>query len=712
MVGSSRDAKKARALREPRRDRSAARGRPLSRRPQDPPPGDDGAERLRAAQRLQEAILDSIPDMAWLKDVESRFLAVNKRLETVSGLRRDQLLGGTDHAFLPRELAERYQADDREVIRTRATKRIEEPFVDVRGEETWIETIKVPILNDRDEVIGTVGIARDITERKRAEEVLRRSHDELERLVHARTRQLEEANEALRADIAGRIEAERTQRRLSAILEATPDLVAISDVQGRVQYMNGAGRRLVKLAEDADVTQHRVPDFYPPDEAARIRNVGLPAAIRDGAWSTEITVRAADGSEIDASQLLLVHRGRSGEPEFFSTLIRDERERRALEADLLQAQKMEGIGRLAGGIAHDFNNLLTAILGYVELARAKLGPDDPARVDLEEIRSAGERAAELTRGLLAFARKQRIEPRVVDLNQLLLSTDGLLRRLIGAHIELVTVPSPVPLLVTIDTAQFQQILVNLAVNARDAMQDGGRLTIEMHPTEIDWREPPHRALAPGAYARVAIRDTGLGMDEEVLAHLFEPFFTTKETGAGTGLGLATCYGIVRQAGGHIGVTSRLGAGTCFEIHLPRAAEGAAEQAAPPTPDAALRGGSETILLVEDEPQVRAMAAQALRAHGYRVLVASSAGEALAVARAHDAAIDLLLSDVVMPHGSGPQLAERLREERPGIPVLFISGYAGAVNLSAGVLSADVPLLAKPFTPEALVRRVRAELDRA
>jgi CheY-like chemotaxis protein len=301
---------------------------------------------------------------------------------------------------------------------------------------------------------------------------------------------------------------------------------------------------------------------------------------------------------------------------------------------------------------------------------------------------------------------------VVDLNQLILSTCGLLRRLIGEHIELVTLPAVDLGLVTIDTGQFQQILVNLAVNARDAMPHGGRLTIATRNVEVGGHDGiAHPELPPGSYVRLAIEDTGSGMDDLVLSHVFEPFFTTKPTGEGTGLGLATCYGIVKQAGGHIAVRSRPDDGTRFEIHLPRVPAELSRPAAESDVALETRGGDETILLVEDEPGVRSLAGRALAARGYRVLAASSGSEALALARSYPERIHLLLSDVVMPRMSGPEIAERLVALRPDMKVLFMSGYTGSGLARPDWLPESAPLLTKPFSAQLLARRVRDELDR-
>jgi two-component system cell cycle sensor histidine kinase/response regulator CckA len=386
-------------------------------------------------------------------------------------------------------------------------------------------------------------------------------------------------------------------------------------------------------------------------------------------------------------------------------------ERKRLEAQLLQAQKMESVGQLAGGIAHDFNNLLTAITGYTELLRNALSPDAPAQHDLDEIARAAERAANLTRQLLAFARKQIIEPQVLNLNDLLLETNKLVRRLIGEDIELAVVPAPNLGLVKVDPGQLEQVLVNMAVNARHAMPYGGKLTIETRNVVLDQDEAgQYVGLTPGAYVSLAVSDTGIGMDQATQAHIFEPFFTTKGPGEGTGLGLAMCYGIVKQHGGDIAIDSGLGRGTTFKIYLPRVAHAAtvpAQLDAPPM----LRRGSEAVLVVEDDSAVRALAVQVLRQQGYRVLEAGHGQEALRIVREPRAeGLALLVTDMVMPQMSGKILAEQIVALCPGIKVLFMSGYTGTAIDLRDQTSLGSNFLQKPFAPSSLVRKVREVLD--
>jgi len=384
-----------------------------------------------------------------------------------------------------------------------------------------------------------------------------------------------------------------------------------------------------------------------------------------------------------------------------------ERALRETEAKLRQSQKMEGIGRLAGGIAHDFNNLLTVINSYSDMLLGEVGVDHPfVRNGLEQIKEAGHRAASLTRQLLAFTRQQVLEPKILDLNESVSNMAKLLRRLIGEDIALVLCPHPALGRVKVDPGQVEQIIMNLAVNARDAMPGGGKLTIETMNVELDNAYArTHVSVLPGPYVMLAVSDTGCGMDADTQAHIFEPFFTTKEPGKGTGLGLATVYGIVTQSGGSIGVSSDLGKGTTFKIYLPRI-EGATERLEPiSAPHAALRG-CETILLVEDEEMVRALAQAILERIGYTVLAAKNIKDALRFAQEGPNAIHLLLTDTIMPGMNGPELAQQVLAIRPAIQVLFMSGYTDKVISYTAAQEPGTAFLQKPFTPQTLGDKVR------
>ncbi len=379
------------------------------------------------------------------------------------------------------------------------------------------------------------------------------------------------------------------------------------------------------------------------------------------------------------------------------------------EEQMRHAQKMEAVGRLASGVAHDFNNLLSVILSYADLLLSDLDDAHPMRRDLEEIGLAGERAAALTRQLLAFSRQQALAPRVIDLSQVVGGMERMVARLVGADVELVVLRDPALGKVCADPGQVEQVVMNLAVNARDAMPRGGKLTFQLRNVELD--EPyasEHLGAKPGPYVMLAVTDTGLGMDRETQARVFEPFFTTKEKGKGTGLGLSTVFGIVRQSGGHIGLYSEPGRGTTFKIYFPTC-DGAVVSPSTPPPSSRTGGGHETILVVEDDDQVRSVACGILRRYGYTVLEASGAGDALLVAERHGAAVHLLLADTVLPLMTGPELAARLLAARPSMRVLFMSGYPEEAMAQHGLLDSDAAFLQKPMTPERLGRKVREVL---
>jgi signal transduction histidine kinase/ActR/RegA family two-component response regulator len=419
-----------------------------------------------------------------------------------------------------------------------------------------------------------------------------------------------------------------------------------------------------------------------------------------------------------ALSVSLVHDEKGG-PKYFISVIEDiEPQRRAradeseLRSQLEQVLKMETVGRLAGGIAHDFNNLLTAILGYAEAMDAKLPDDADLRSSLREIRKAGERAAVLTRQLLAFSRKQVLQPRILDLNAVVTEMQKLLRRLIGEDVALATRLDPALGNVKADPGQIEQVLMNLAVNARDAMPEGGTLTLETANAVLDGAfAASHPGARPGTYTVLSVTDTGTGMSEDVRSHAFEPFFTTKDAGKGTGLGLATAYGIVKQSDGYITVESEPGRGTTFRIYFPRAEGAAAASASGRHPVVAPRG-AETILLVEDESSVRRLARKILESQGYNVLDAGSGEKALEIAHAHDGEIHLVATDVIMPGMNGRVLWDHVRPLRPEARVLFMSGYTDDAIARHGVLESDTAFLQKPFTSQELAAKVREVLDAA
>jgi len=420
----------------------------------------------------------------------------------------------------------------------------------------------------------------------------------------------------------------------------------------------------------------------------------------------EATWKRKDGRLLQVQLSVRAVRNAAGQVDYYETFVRDVTDQRRLQQQLTQSQKMEAIGRLAGGVAHDFNNLLTVITSYSDLVFQDLPPDDPRRDDVDQVRKAADGAAALTRQLLAFSRQQVLEPKVIDLNSVVDNLKKILQRVIGEDVELTTVLAAELGAVKADVSQIEQILMNLAVNARDAMPTGGQLTIETSNVDYD-PERQQRADGSRNFVMLAVTDTGTGMDEATKAKIFEPFFTTKQPGKGTGLGLATVYAIVTQAGGFIWVYSELGHGTSFKIYLPQV------DAVPTTAAVArvdLPRGTETVLLVEDAAAVRAVARQVLQRQGYRVLEAADGEDALYLAARHQGTIDLVLTDVVMPRAGGRELAERLLAVRPDTRVLYMSGYTDDSVVRHGILEGGVAYLQKPFSPEGLARKVRDVLD--
>jgi PAS domain S-box-containing protein len=530
-----------------------------------------------------------------------------------------------------------------------------------------------------------LGIGMDVTERKRSEE-------------------------RYRAFIAQSSEGVSRLELDPPVALTLPEDEQIDRVyeRARIAECNDAMARMYGFSEASELNGTRLADLHDVNDPANREQIR--SFIRAGYRLSDSETR---------------ERARDGRPRVFLNNVvgfiedghlvrvwgtqRDVSDQRHLEEQFRQSQKMEAVGQLAGGIAHDFNNLLTAILGNTQLLLRDLPPGDTKRQDVEEIRKASERAASLTRQLLAYSRRQMLQPEILDLNVVVAEMDRMLRRLIGEHIALNTVLAPELGRVRADPNQIEQVIVNLAVNARDAMPDGGKLTIETANMELDESfAQAHLGAVPGHYAMVAVTDTGSGMDASVRAHLFEPFFTTKEVGKGTGLGLATVYGIVKQSDGYISVYSEPGRGSSFKVYLPRIQT--PQSAATASGKDRLDRGTETILVVEDEAAVLALSRRALEMQGYVVLAAADPAAAIRVVERHGGMIHLLLTDVVMPGLSGRELADRLLARRPGLRVLYMSGYPGDAVVQHGALPVGSAFLQKPFSPDGLARKVRDVLD--
>ncbi len=521
----------------------------------------------------------------------------------------------------------------------------------------------------------------------------------------------------LSADLSYGIQAlrERAALRLSEQRLARAQRIASLgswefDIRSRSILWSAECSRICGIDPQIAPTLEAILAQVHPDERARVYEA-MEASVATGAeYDVEHRIVRPDGN----IRILHAHgegiRDDSGALVSITGTVQDITEHRRLEEQFQVSQKLESVGRLAGGVAHDFNNLLTVINGYSELLLGQLEPVDPLRGPIEEISRAGERAAGLTQQLLAFSRRQVLQPRVLDLNAVLGDTGNMLRRLIGEDIELITtLPAGIGRVMA-DAGQVHQVLMNLVVNARDAMPGGGRLLIETANVDLDsvYAEK-HPAVKPGPYVMLAVSDTGIGMDEATQAHLFEPFFTTKATGAGTGLGLSTVYGIVKQSNGSVWVYSEVGKGTTVKVYLPRVDAETTDAAAPQRPAAGELRGSETVLVVEDQAEVRALAREILTTYGYRVLEAANAGEALLLSERYAGPIHLMLTDVIMPGITGRELASRLSGVRPEMKIMFMSGYTDNVLLQGGVLDPGAGYVQKPFTPEKLLGPVRAVL---
>jgi signal transduction histidine kinase/DNA-binding response OmpR family regulator len=601
---------------------------------------------------------------------------------------------------------------------------------DVMVKETLADQIAVAIENAR----LYEAVQRELAERRRVEEEIRRRNRELTLLNHVIAASATSAEPEAILEVACRELAQAfdvphatacilNQEKTAAVVVA--EYSSAGPGQRRAEGWPSALNTTIFVGDNPTL-QHlltrKTPlvvtgtqsdrDLASLHEAMNERGVapllGLPLVIK-GEVVGSLNLDDSEPHPFPAEEVSLAW---SVADQVSGTLARAQadQERQRLEEQYHQAQKMEAVGQLTAGIAHDFNNLLTAINGFAELTQFELSPDDPLQKSLSKILDSGRRAADLVRQLLAFSRKQILEPKVLDLNQVVAETDMMLQRIIGEHIELKTSLAPGLWPVEVDPTQIGQVIVNLAVNAQDAMPKGGSLTIETANVVLDEDYvADHLGAEPGEYVLLSVSDTGIGMSREVKAHIFEPFFTTKERGRGTGLGLATVYGIVKQSGGHIWVYSEEEVGTTFKIYLPRA-EGAARPLTRPEMREPLPGGEETILLVEDDAGVRDLARHVLQSQGYTLLEAENGQEALHLVARHPGVVHLLLTDVVMPGMSGRDLAEQLAQAHPNLKTLFMSGYADDMIAHHGVLDPGTPFLQKPFSLMALARKVRAVLD--
>jgi hypothetical protein len=631
-----------------------------------------GEEALAHERDLLQALMDNMPDRIYFKDAQSRFTRINLAHARSLGLASpDEAIGKSDFDVSPRERAQQYFADEQEILRSGQPligkiQKYERP-----GGVRYSSVTKVPMLDKDGRPAGIAGISRDVTDWIQAEEALRES-----------------------------------ETRYRVLFDNSPYPMFVCD-QETLAYLavNEAAVRQYGYSAEEFATM-TAADLRPEEEMPRLRE-RLAASNLESLLTRH---RKKDGTLIDVETNAreVTFGGRRA----YMVLAADVTEKRQLEERLRQSQKMEAVGRLAGGVAHDFNNLLTVIIGYSDLLRERLGSNDGLCRAAEEIHKAAERGASLTHQLLAFSRRQVLQPKVLHLNSVVADIEKLLRRLIGEDVELVTALDPSLGLVKADPGQIEQVVLNLAVNARDAMPNGGRLTIESKNADLDETySTGHYSVQPGRYVMLAVSDSGCGMGSEVMAHLFEPFYTTKELGKGTGLGLATVYGILKQSGGYIWVYSEPGQGTTFKVYLPRIDQPAGSvQPAVPAGGRELQQGTETVLLVEDEAMVRQLVQEVLQRNGYSVMAARDGDEAMKLSSEHAGPIHLLLTDVVMSGMSGRELVQRLSRLRPETSVLFMSGYTDDSIVKQGILEAGAAFLQKPFSAQLLTRTVRQVLD--
>jgi PAS domain S-box-containing protein len=634
-------------------------------------------ERVRAEAALRESeerfriVGRATNDAVWDWDLVTDALSWGEGFTQLFGYQPDQIEPGIEswYAGIHPEDKDRVLSGIEGVIRGGGRRWSDEyRFRRADGSYASIFDRGYVIHDDAGKPVRMIGAMMDITERHRAEEALRASEERFRRIV-----------------------------------ETAEEGIWVSDGENKTTFANKKMANMLGYTQE-EMTGMSLFDLMEEEERAlAAHNVERRrAGISE---QHEFKFRRKDGSPLWAFLATGPVLNEAGQYAGSLAMVTDMTQRRQLEEQLRQAQKMEAVGRLGGGIAHDFNNLLTIISGYSELLLERLEADNPMRGQAEQIKKAGDRAAALTRQLLAFSRQQVLVPQVLDLNHVVANTLSMLRRLIGEDVELVAVEGPGLGRVKADPGQLEQVIMNLAVNARDAMPRGGRLTLETANAELDETYArSHFPIQPGPYVMLAVSDTGCGMEAETQAHIFEPFFTTKDKGKGTGLGLAMVYGIIKQSGGYIWCCSEVGQGTAFKIYLPRVEE-VEEMKGKVGVWVAPERCTETVLVVEDEPEVRQLARRILAAQGYQVLEARHGEDALLVCEQHPGPIHLLLTDVVMPEMGGPELAERLAPFRREMKVLYMSGYTDDAVVHHGVLTSGAAYLQKPFTPEALARKV-------
>jgi PAS domain S-box-containing protein len=629
---------------------------------------------LEESERRYREIFENAKDAIYVHDLNGRYTLANPAAEELSGYSRDEILQLSVFEMASPEHVELICNSLKQKLTDHAPTTYEIEAIRKDGTRVPVEVSSRLIYRDGSP-IGVLGSVRDISERRRAEEVVRAS-----------------------------------EQRFRDLVENANDIIFTCDMLGNITSLNRAGERVTGYTAE-EALKMNIAQAVSPDDIAKVRHMLSRKRAADVAtvYDLELITKSGGRAAVEISSRAIL---KDGEAVGVQGIARDITDRQRMEDDLRssqaqlqQSQRLEAVGQLAGGVAHDFNNLLTAIIGYSDFALRKMRANNPIRRDIEEIKKAANRAASLTRQLLAFSRKQILKPEVLDLNLVVGDMHKMLERLIGEDIDLVTTLGSDADQVKADRGQLEQIIMNLVVNARDAMPFGGSVTIETANVVFDEAyTSEHVPVKPGKYVMLAVSDTGLGMDANTQLHIFEPFFTTKELGKGTGLGLSTVYGIVKQSGGFIWVYSELNVGTTFKIYLPSLTELHFDQELISF-DADEKSETCTVLLVEDDPLVRNVALRALETAGYRVLESGNGHGALAMAHSCDDEIDLLITDVVMPLMGGRELAHELSALHPKTSILFMSGYTDDAVVRHGIMDKDIEYLQKPFTPESLVRRV-------
>jgi two-component system cell cycle sensor histidine kinase/response regulator CckA len=632
-------------------------------------------DELQASEQRYRRIIENTSEGVWTYDALGMTTFMNSRLASLLGYTVEEAVGQSIRSFLTESslLGAQTRLDRR---RAGVAERVDAALLRKDGALLWTSIQVNPLFDERGVFEGAL---------------------------------------ALVTDVSGQRQAAEARARLAAIVESSEDAILSTTLDGTITTWNRAAEMLYQYSTK-EMVGRSVLQLVPIERIEDARNLLESAGDGRAVRQYETTRRRKDGVEIEVALTVSPVRDATGTVIGVSKIARDLTLQRQIEATLRRteeqfrhAQKMEAVGRLAGGVAHDFNNLLSVILSFASFARDDLQPGTALYLDIEQIEVAANRAAGLTRQLLAFSRQQVLQPCVLDLNRIIADMKSMLGRLLGEDVEVITCEAANLGRVLADQGQIEQVVMNLAVNARDAMPEGGKLTIETANVTVDLSHAGlHIGTVPGDYVRITISDTGFGMDEMTKARVFEPFFTTKERGKGTGLGLSTVFGIVEQSGGHIELSSEPGRGCTFSIYLPRT-----HSVAPVVTSAGLPKkltGAETILLVEDEAQVRAAAGTILRRNGYDVLEASNGSEALLTSKDRAGVIHLLLTDVVMPRMGGRRLAEQIAAARPNTKVLYVSGYTDDSIVRQGVLDAGLAFLQKPFTPETLLNKVREVLD--